>query len=423
MGMKCLFGVHEWGRDCEKCSACGRERFGFHYWKDGKCTKCGTARHELGSWKSPKSGKAGAADFTAKHSGIEGLRHAPIAPAPAAAPLMQEPAQEVSPNPNLIALKVPIISGATQQDSVSPAISIKDAPVIKVQPGFNAITTNASIINASVQKDTASPIIRLSQEDVLEILPISDLIEDGASMAENSTRKDTTQNPFASCAPAAIQSQETDKSCNGAIKLYDPTPHETTSPHVALSTSGTVTEKTQPEFRCPHCQKTFQVGEEQRGTDIPCPSCNVSVRVPLDAGSFGGEAELIWLVGIGILSFAAYIVSRIASFPTALIYATGAVACVFALPLGLIVISGILSILLQIFTPGGGSAIPLFPFELGVDGLSSAQVLEFKANPRMHRFTKVYVWLAVNSLVGAAVTVVAFAGLYALMEFARQSHH
>lgn len=183
------------------------------------------------------------------------------------------------------------------------------------------------------------------------------------------------------------------------------------------------TEEKQPEFTCPHCNKSFQAGDELRGTEIPCPSCKVGVRVPLDTGSFGGEPEVIWLVGIGILSFVAYIVSRMASFPAVLTYATGFVACVFAIPLGLIVVAGVLSMLIQIFTPGGGSPIPLFPWKCDVDGLSSAQVREFRAKPRMHRLARVYIWLAVNSLVGAAVTLVAFAGLYALMEFARQSRH
>lgn len=209
----------------------------------------------------------------------------------------------------------------------------------------------------------------------------------------------------------------------GTIEAPAPAPQETALPQVASSPSGTVSEDTQPEFTCPHCNKTFQAAEGLRGTEIPCPLCNVSVRLPLDPGRFGGEVEVFWLIGIGVLSFVAFIVSRVASLPTVLIYGTGAIACVFALPLGLTAMAWVLSGLLQVFTPGGGTAIPLFQWKCRVDGLSDAEVRVFRAKPCMHRFAMVYVWLAVNSLVGAAVTLVAFGGLYALMEYARQGRH
>lgn len=143
----------------------------------------------------------------------------------------------------------------------------------------------------------------------------------------------------------------------------------------------------------------------------------------IKAISFAGKAEVIWLLVIGIVSFAAFIAARIESFPSAVVFIAGAVACVFALPFGLIAIAVILSALLQIFTPSGGSSIPLFPWKGSVDGLSPDQLREFEAKPRMNRFAKVYLWLSVNSLVGAAVTLIAFVCLYTFMQLVQQQHH
>lgn len=79
--------------------------------------------------------------------------------------------------------------------------------------------------------------------------------------------------------------------------------------------------------------------------------------------------------------------------------------------------------LLQAFTSGGGSALPLFAWKGGVDGLSPVDRSEFEAKPPMIRFAKVYLWLAVNSLVGALITLIAFAALYILMQIAQQKNH
>jgi len=137
---------------------------------------------------------------------------------------------------------------------------------------------------------------------------------------------------------------------------------------------------------------------------------------------FAGKTEVICLVVIGIVSLAGFIIAFVEAFPRAVLLAAGAVACVFALPFALIVIAVTLVTVLQIFTPGGGSAIPLFGWKGSVDGLSLAQRREFEAKPRMVRFAKVYLWLAVNSLVGALAALVAFACLYAFMQFAQQRH-
>ncbi len=138
---------------------------------------------------------------------------------------------------------------------------------------------------------------------------------------------------------------------------------------------------------------------------------------------FAGKAEVKWLVATGIVAAAAFIASLVGKLPHALVLAAGAFACVFALPLALIVIAVILAGIVQIFSPGGGAAIPLFAWKGGVDGLSPAEIREFEAKPRQHRFIKVYLYLAVNSLVGAVMTLLAFAALYALMQFAQQQKH
>ena len=139
--------------------------------------------------------------------------------------------------------------------------------------------------------------------------------------------------------------------------------------------------------------------------------------------SFAGKAEIVWLIFVGMVSLAALIASINQATPRAIVWATGAVACVFALPLALIVIAAILAIIVQIFTPGGGSVIPLFGWKGGVDGLSPAERREFQAKPCVVRFAKVYVWLAVNSLVGALIALAAFAAIYVLMQIAQQPKH
>ena len=139
--------------------------------------------------------------------------------------------------------------------------------------------------------------------------------------------------------------------------------------------------------------------------------------------SFAGKVEVIWLLAIGIASFTAFLVARIESFPSGIVLIAGVVAGVFALPFGFIAIAVILSGLLQMFTPGGGSSIPLFPWKGSVDGLSPEQLREFAAKPRMNRFAYVYLWLAVNSLVGAAIALIAFACLYTFMQLVQKEHH
>jgi hypothetical protein len=152
------------------------------------------------------------------------------------------------------------------------------------------------------------------------------------------------------------------------------------------------------------------------------PKKTVSAETPAQT-YFAGKTEVIWLVVIGIVSLAAFIASLIEAFPSAVVVAAGALACVFALPLVLIVTAVILAAIVQIFTPGGGGAIPLFGWKGGVDGLSLVQRHEFEAKPRMLRFAKVHLWLAVNSLVGALITAVAFAAIYTLMQFAQRPNH
>ena len=87
-------------------------------------------------------------------------------------------------------------------------------------------------------------------------------------------------------------------------------------------------------------------------------------------GSFAGKTEVIWLLVVGIVSLAAFITSRIEAFPLTVVFTSEAVACVFALPFGLIAIAAIFSAMVQLFTPGGGNAIALFVWDGGVARLA-----------------------------------------------------
>ncbi len=208
-------------------------------------------------------------------------------------------------------------------------------------------------------------------------------------------------------------------SAMSALKLLGLTP-------TSITTSGWSTGRApinveSPELLCPKCNKVVKVDAREQGKDIACPSCNENVQVSLEICSFGGKPEIISFLVIGILSLATFVVSLTESSPTILAFVTGAISCIFALPFGLIVIAGILSEVLQVFTPGGGRAIPLFVWNGGIDGLSPAEFREFRSSPTVYRFAKVYLWLVVNSLIGVVVTLVAFACLYAFMEFIRQS--
>ena len=64
MGISCMFGFHnwdgckcpecgkvrdeehDWSKDCEKCTKCGKERQGAHNWDGCKCTKCRKDSHD-----------------------------------------------------------------------------------------------------------------------------------------------------------------------------------------------------------------------------------------------------------------------------------------------------------------------------------------------------------------------------------------
>ncbi len=183
--------------------------------------------------------------------------------------------------------------------------------------------------------------------------------------------------------------------------------------------------------RCSACKgvrnvfeaRSFQGGEQTKPTSYQHPVEKQPPKPSTDATSFAGKAEIIWLVVLGVLSAAAFIAALTQGFSTVVVWATGALAAVFALPFALLLVAVVLAVIVQIFTPGGGSAIPILGWKGGVDGLSPDQRRAFEARPRAVRFGKVYVWLAVNSLVGAAITLAAFAALYALMQFAQQPNH
>ena len=61
--LKCALGAHDWARDCEKCSRCGKARSESHDWASDceKCSRCGARRPGSHAWsgsKCPRCGKA-----------------------------------------------------------------------------------------------------------------------------------------------------------------------------------------------------------------------------------------------------------------------------------------------------------------------------------------------------------------------------
>lgn len=60
---------HDWAKDCESCSICGRKRWFSHSWDGCKCLRCGQTRDENHDWhkgceKCLKCGKVGAHDWS-----------------------------------------------------------------------------------------------------------------------------------------------------------------------------------------------------------------------------------------------------------------------------------------------------------------------------------------------------------------------
>jgi len=53
MSLKCSLGFHDWNKNCEKCSLCGKTRERYHDWSDNceKCAKCGKSRKIPHVWK------------------------------------------------------------------------------------------------------------------------------------------------------------------------------------------------------------------------------------------------------------------------------------------------------------------------------------------------------------------------------------
>jgi len=67
MGFLCSIGFHNWSKDCEKCSICGKTRNNMHNWSRdcNKCTQCGIQRsdhHTFSHWYGKKT-----SPYTIKH--------------------------------------------------------------------------------------------------------------------------------------------------------------------------------------------------------------------------------------------------------------------------------------------------------------------------------------------------------------------
>jgi hypothetical protein len=50
MVISCIFGFHDWSKDCEKCFKCTQTRKDQHSWEGCKCIKCGRIRNEGHDW-------------------------------------------------------------------------------------------------------------------------------------------------------------------------------------------------------------------------------------------------------------------------------------------------------------------------------------------------------------------------------------
>jgi hypothetical protein len=133
-----------------------------------------------------------------------------------------------------------------------------------------------------------------------------------------------------------------------------------------------------------------------------------------------GKRELIYLVVVGAVTLAGFIIAYFQDAPQVVVVGTGILAGVFAGPWLLIVAAGILAGIVQAF---GQTSINTLPWKGGIDGIPSDQIAQFDAKPQVVRFGKVYLWALVNSLVGAVVAVLAFAALYAIMQFVQTAKH
>lgn len=51
MNLKCRLGAHNWSKDCEKCSECGKTRSNFHTWKGFACVNCGHEQYSAAEMK------------------------------------------------------------------------------------------------------------------------------------------------------------------------------------------------------------------------------------------------------------------------------------------------------------------------------------------------------------------------------------
>ena len=51
MNIKCMFGIHNWSKNCEKCANCKATRKDRHQVQGCQCSICGSAIHAWGAEK------------------------------------------------------------------------------------------------------------------------------------------------------------------------------------------------------------------------------------------------------------------------------------------------------------------------------------------------------------------------------------
>jgi len=74
MSLKCNLGLHDWSKDCEKCSKCGNARDKGHDWSENceKCSKCYKTRYTGHKWTGCKCSQCGATRGES-HKWVDGI--------------------------------------------------------------------------------------------------------------------------------------------------------------------------------------------------------------------------------------------------------------------------------------------------------------------------------------------------------------
>ena len=172
-----------------------------------------------------------------------------------------------------------------------------------------------------------------------------------------------------------------------------------------------------PTFYCKSCSKVASVRLGTSWPNFVCMACGKSASLAIVTDVIGVEA--IWLVGIGVLSLAAFIGALAESLPLPLVVLTGSIAAVFALPWILLLLAGIVKGIMPMAIDLG----PIGNWSGGVNNILIHQAREFRSRPRLYKFLKIYLWVAVNGLLAVFVLGAGLLIIYWLTEYAKTMKH